>query len=67
MDNGSVAAGSTMNKGTSMDRKETVRGNIMQDEVAREKKSQGQIRSDVMGHVRILALSWSNGKLLKGF
>lgn len=57
-----------MSKGTSMARKETVRGNIMQDEVAREKKkSQGQIRSDVMGHVRILALSWSNGKLLKGF
>ena len=38
MDNGSVAAGSTMNKGTSVARKETVRGNILQDEVARKKK-----------------------------
>lgn len=48
MDNGSVAAGSTMNKGTSMARKETVRGNIMQDEVAREKKKPGpdQVRCD---------------------
>ena len=59
MDKGSVAARSTMNKGTSVARKETVRGNIMQDEVARKKKkkSQGQIRLDVMGHVRVLALS----------
>lgn len=67
MDNSSVAARSTMNKGTSVARKETVRGNIMQDEVARTKKSQGQIRSDVMGHVTVLALSWSHGKLLRGF
>lgn len=49
MDNGSVAAGSTMNKGTSVARKETVRGNIMQDEVARKKKKKpglDQVRCD---------------------
>lgn len=49
MDNGFVAAGSTMSKGTSMARKETVRGNIMQDEVAREKKKKpgpDQVRCD---------------------
>jgi len=48
MDNSSVAARSTMNKGTSVARKETVRGNIMQDEVARTKKKPrpDQVRCD---------------------
>lgn len=49
MDKGSVAARSTMNKGTSVARKETVRGNIMQDEVARKKKIKpgpDQVRCD---------------------
>lgn len=37
-----------MSKGTSMARKETVRGNIMQDEVAREKKKKARARSGQM-------------------
>lgn len=44
-----------MNKGTSVARKERVRGSVMQNEIA--KGSRDQTKSDLRGHVGVLALS----------